>query len=305
MKARLCYTRLCSLLICCLLLGTLILPVYAKDTPEESITLTLAQADVAQPGQDVTLTLSLPATAIAGGFMTLTYDASLFTLKDISLAKGSDALTLTYHDKGGSINILVDSAQNVQLDGVFLFLTFASSEEIQPGSYAVFCTVPDAASFYALEEDGSTTPLQVGGCQGALTVTDPPLPPCPARYLACQETNPQNGTVSVRICALVESGAALSRDSYGFVVSVSDANGTRETTLAGSEITDQVEGGGKTYTAQELGGSVFTAMLSIPATGEVSITLTPYVRLDGQSLYGGTYRILYQNGTYAGTSGGI
>ena len=305
MKARLRSTLPCSLLILCLLLGTLIFPIHATDTPEQEIALTLAQAESAQPGQNVTLTLSLPATAIAGGFMTLTYDASLFTLKDISLLQGTDALTLTYHDKGGSINILLDSAHNVQIDGAFLSLTFASSEEIQPGTYPFTCTVPDAASFYALKEDGSTTPLQIGGCQGAVIVTDPPLPPCPARYLACQETNPYDGIILVRLCALVELGATLSRGSYGFVLSLSDANGTQEITLAGSEITDQIEGGGRTYTAQELGGNVFTAALSVPATGEVSITLTPYVRLDGQSLYGGTYTLLYQNGTYVGTSGGI
>lgn len=305
MKARLRSTLLCGLLICCLLLGTQILPIHAGDIPEDAIALMLAQTDTARPGQDVTLTLSLPATAIAGGFLSLTYDDSLFTLKSISLAEGADALTLTYHDKGGSINILVDSAQNVQIDGAFLSLIFACSEEAQPGSYTVICTVPDAASFYTLNDDGSTTPLQVEGCQGSMTLTEPPLPPCPARYLACQETNPKNDRVSVRICALVESGAALSHGSYGFVLSISDADGTRETTLAGSEITDQIEGGGKIYTAHELGGNVFTAVLSIPSTGEVSITLTPYVRLDGQSLYAGTYKIFYQNGTYVGTSGGV
>ena len=296
MKAHLCY-----FLICCLFLGTMLLPISAGDTPA----LTLEQTQTAEPGQDVTLTLSLPDLTLAGGFMTLTYDASLFTLKNISLLQATDALTLTYHDKGGSVNILLDSAQNVHIESALLSLTFACSEEAQPGTYAVTCTVPDAASFYALNEDGSTTPLQIGGCHGQIVLTDPPLPPCPVRYLACQETNPSNGKIHVRLCALVDSGAALSRGSYGFSCAVTDIDGTRELTLGGSDTTDHIEGGGKTYTADQLGGSIFFATLTVPATGDVSITLTPYVSMDGQILYAGTYAVFYQNGTYTGTSGNL
>ena len=294
-------SRICFMLICCILLGMLIFPAQA----DESIALWLTQKQTAEPGQDATLTLSLPSTTLAGGFITLAYDASLFTLKEITLLQATDTLTLTYHDRGGSINILLDSAQNVQIKGAFLSLTFACSEEAQPGTYTFFCTVPDAASFYVLHEDGSTSPLQVGGCQGSLTLTDPPLPPCPARYLACQETNPCNDQVSVRVCALVESGATLSRGSYGFVCTVTDTDGTRELTLGGSEILDQIEGGGKVYTAGQLGGNLFTASLNVPDTGEVSITLTPYVSRDGLVMYGGTYTVLYLNGGYIGTIGEI
>lgn len=293
MKARLCY-----ILICCVFLSTMLLPISAGDAPA----LALAQTDTTEPGQDVTLTLSLPDLTLAGGFMTLTYDASLFTLKNISLLQATDALTLTYHDKGGSVNLLLDSAQNTHIDGAFLSLTFACSEEAQPGAYAVMCTVPDAASFYTLNGDGSTTPLQIGGCHGQIVLTDPPLPPCPVRYLACQETNPSNGKIHVRLCALVESGAALSRGSYGFVCAVTDKDGTRELTLGGSDTTDHIEGGGNTYTADELGGSIFFVTLTVPATGNVSITLTPYVSLDGQSLHAGTYTVTYSDGAYVGTT---
>lgn len=293
MKARLCFT-----LLCCILLGTLIFPANADDTP----VLIPIQSESAEPGQDIQLTLSLPAIVLAGGFINVQYDAALFSCKQVQLLQATDALTLTYHDKGGSINLLLDAAQNVQLEGAFLCLTFASSEEAQPGTYPVNCTVPDAASFYALAEDGSTTPLQVGGCQGQLTLTSPVLPTAPASYLACQETAPKDGNISVRLCALVAPDAVLSRGSYGFICSVTDTDGTRELTLGGSEITDMIEGGGKTYTASELGGSIYTATLSVCATGTVSITVTPYVCLNGQTLYAGTYTISYQDGVYTATS---
>ena len=291
-------SRICLALICSLLLSALILPVNAGD----SLSLTLAQTDTAEPGQDVVLTLSLPEITLAGGFITLDYDASLFTLKAIALLQATDEMTLTYHDAGGRVNMLLDAAQNVQIAGAFLSLTFACSEEAQPGAYAVSCTVPDAASFYALNDDGSAISLQIDGCQGQITLTDPPLPPCPARYLACQETNPSNGKIYVRLCALVASDATLARGSYGFVLSVTDLDGMRELTIAGSQITDQIEGGGNTYTANELGGQLYTAALSVSATQDVRITLTPYVVMDGMTLYAGTYTILYQNGTYVGTA---
>ena len=290
-------TRICFVLLCSLLLSVLILPIGA-DSP---LQLSFTQTNNARPGQDVTLTLSLPAVTLAGGFLTLTYDASLFTLLDITLLQVDDALTLTRHDQKGKVNILLDSACNVQIEGALLSLTFASSEEIQPGSYPFTCTVPDAASFYALNDDGSTVPLAVDGCQAIITVTDPPLPPCPVRYLACQETNAVNDQFTVRLCALVEPDATLSRGSYGFVLAVTDADGTREVTLAGSEITNQIDGGGKIYTAEELGGSFYTAKLTVPATGVVSITLTPYASTGDQTLYAGTYTVIYTNGEYTRT----
>lgn len=292
-------TRICLFLICCILLGSMLLPVQAQNAP----TLSLTQPDTALPGQDVTLELSLSATFLAGGFMRFTYDASLFTLKNITLLQDTDALTLTYHDQKGSVNILLDAAQNVQIDGAFLSLTFASCEEAQPGSYTMRCTVPDASSFYALNDDGSTVPLNVGGCQGTLTLTDPPLPPCPARYLACQETNPADGKISVRLCALVDADATLSRGDYGFILAVTDRDGTRELTLGGSEICNQIDGGGKTYTADELGGSIYTATISVMAQGQTTITVTPYVRMNGITIYAGTYTLSYQDGIYIGTSG--
>lgn len=293
-------SKICFILICSLLLSILILPIQAGDTPS----LVLTQTEAVQPGQDVTLTLSLPATTLAGGFITLDYDASLFTLKAVTLLQADDALTLTYHDQNGSVNLLLDSAQNVQIEGALLSLTLACSEEIQPGKYALTCTVPNAASFYMLQDDGSTLPIQMEGCHGNIVIMDPPLPPCPVRYLACQETNPIDGYITVRLCALVAPEVTLSRGSYGFVISVTDADGTRELTLAGAQITDQIEGGDKLYTAAELGGSFYTSTLSVPSKGEVLITLTPYAGLNGQTLYAGTYTITYQNGTYTGTLSG-
>ena len=90
--------------------------------------------------------------------------------------------------------------------------------------------------------------------------------------------------------------------SYGFVCSVTDAQGTRELTLDGSELLTQIEGGDKVYTAASLGGSIYFATLLLPATGDVTITLSPYVQIDGQTLYGGSYTLLYANGVYMGTS---
>ena len=293
MKARICFA-----LICCILLCSLILPIQAGEAPG----LSLSQTEVYEPGQDITLSLSLSDTTLAGGFMRVQYDHTLFTLKNAQLLQSDDTLTLTYHDKDGNINLLLDAKQNVQIDGAFLTLTFSCSEEAQPGNYPIVCTVPDKASFYVLSEDGSTSPLNVAGCQGQITLTAPALPTCPARYLACQETNPKDGKITVRLCALVEPDASLSRGSYGFVCAVTDANGTRELTPGGSEITDQIEGGGKIYTFAELGGSIYTSTLSVLATGKVIITLTPYVRLDGHTLYAGTYTITYLDGAYVGTT---
>lgn len=296
MKAHLCY-----ILICCLLLGTLILPIYAGDTPLKTIALTLAQVDVAQPGQEVTLTVSLPEITLAGGFMTLEYDASLFTLKSISLLQATELLTLTYKDHGGHVNVLLDSTQNARLSGAFLALSFASNEEIQPGAYKMTCTVPDAASFYALAEDGSTYPLHVSSCATDVIITAPILPECPAGYLACQETNPTNGQFLLRICALVAPDATLSRGSYGFACTVTDTDGVRELTLAGSALADQIESGDEILTAEKLGGSLYTATLTLPCTGEVRVSVTPYVYLGDHILYGGTYTILYRDGAYIGT----
>ena len=292
-------TRICLFLICCILLGSTLLPIQAQ----EKSTLSLVQTETAQPGQDAVLTLSIPEITLAGGFLKLEYDASLFTLQNVTLLQATDALTLTYHDAHGNVNILLDAAQNVQIDGAFLSLIFESSEEAQPGSYDVTCTVPDAASFYTVADDGSTTPLHVQGCYGRIMLTDPPLPPCPARYLACQETNPKEGKITVRLCALIDPHAQPERGSYGFTVAVTDAHGTRELTLAGSEICSRIEGGGKTYTADALGGSIYTATLSVMAQGQTTITVTPYVRTDDMTLYAGTYTLTYRDGIYAGTSG--
>ena len=290
--------RICCALLICLLLSALILPISAGDPP----TLHLTQERQAEPGQPVTLILSLSETALAGGFFTLQYDASLFLLTDITLLQATDTLNLTYQDHGGKINILLDAAQNVTLDGAFLSLTFDCSEETQPSAYPVICSVPQSSSFYALAEDGSTYALHVDGCQGALTLTEPALPSCPARYLACQETDPKDGKISVRLCALVAPDATLSRGSYGFVISITDPEGTRELTLGGSELLTEIEGGGNTYFAAELGGNLYTAALSIPAPGEVTITLSPYVRQNGQTLYAGSYTLHYTDGVYVSTS---
>ena len=290
--------RLCFAMALCMLLCTMILPTYAGDPP----VLTLTQEAAGEPGQPVTLTLSISKVELAGGFFTLEYDASLFTLREITLLQGTDALTLTYQDNDGKINVLLDAAQNVSVDGALLSLTLASSEEAQPGAYAVECKVPESTSFYALAEDGSTYGLSVGDCTGMLTLSEPALPACPVRYLACQETNAKDGSISVRLCALADPYSTLPRGSYGFVVSVTDPDGTRDLTLGGSELLEQIEGGDKTYTADALGGSIYTAAISVPAKGNVTITLSPYVRINGQTLYAGSYTLHYENGIYTGTS---
>ena len=72
-------------------------------------------------------------------------------------------------------------------------------------------------------------------------------------------------------------------------------------TPTGSALTDQITGGTRTYTSDELGGKIYTATLSIPAEGKVRITLSPYVYLQGQTLFGGSYTLIYQNGVYEKT----
>ena len=304
MKARvriLCF--LCLILTLCSLCS-LSLPSSAQEqdaTQSNLIPLQAQQTESCEPGGTLTLHLSLPEMDLAGGFMTLEYDTSLFTLKSISLLQATEISTLTYKDHGGSIRILLDSAQNAHISGAFLSLCFASNEEIQPGAYKMTCTVPDAASFYALAEDGSTYPLHVSGCATDVIITAPILPECPARYLACQETNPANGQFLLRICALVAPDATLSRGSYGFACTVTDTDGVRELTLAGSALADQIQSGDEILTAEKLGGSIYTATLTLPCTGEVRVSVTPYVYLGDHILYGGTYTVLYRDGAYIGT----
>lgn len=292
MKARLCFV-----LSVCILLVTLALPVAAGDPPA----LQIEQAQPCEPGQSVTLSISIPTVTLAGGFISLQYDRSLFFLTDVSLAAANDILTLTYADQGGDIRILLDGAQNAEVSGQLITLTFATIEEIQPGSYPVTCTVPDDASFYALLEDGSTTPLYVSGCQGQITVSQPTLPPCPARYLACQETDPADGNVRVRICAVLDEQFTPAKDSYGFCYAIEQNGNVQELTVGGSDITDTLDGGGYTYTAAELGGRIFTATLTVPASGEVRITVTPYVVTEQQTLYAGSYTLVYIDGIYSHT----
>lgn len=258
------------------------------------------QTSTALPGESVTLTVSLPDTEIAGGFITVCYDASLMTLDAVALADGLDGLTLTYAKKDGGLSILLDAVQNVQISDTLLTLTFATAEEIAPGSYEVTCTVPDVASFYSLAEDGTALPLGVGGCVATVTVTDPPLPPAPVQYLACQETDARDGSFSLRICAATDAPDAFTL--YGFTCLVTDADGTRELSLAGSAMTDAVEGGGQTYTAAQLGhAALYTASLSLSVAGEVRVTVTPYAKVGDQILYSGTYTLVYRDGCYVKT----
>lgn len=292
MKTRICFVLILSLLL-------LMLPVQAA---QEQPALSFVHENACEAGDSVTITLYLPEAVIAGGFVTIAYDPLLFSMTDISLAEGLDALTLTYHNQNGKLNLLLDAAENVTVANSLLSLTFETSEEIQPGTYPITCTVPDSASFYVLNEDGSTAPLHVQSCQGQIEISSPVLPTCPARYLACQETNPHDGKVTVRLCALVDAGATLSRGTYGFTCSVTDTDGTRELTLGGSEMLAVIEGGGQSYSAEQFGGSgIYTSTLQIAAQGSVTITLTPFVRADGQTLYGGSYTLTYLDGIYVGT----
>ena len=293
-------SRICIVLILSLLL--LMLPVQAAQSESTQPALSFVQENACEAGDTVTLTLCLPDTAIAGGFITVEYDPLLFCLTDISLTEGLDALTLTYSNRDAKLNLLLDAAENVTVSVSLLSLTFETSEEIQPGTYPITCTVPDPASFYALNEDGSTYALDVKGCDTQIEISAPALPTCPARYLACQETNPADGKINVRICALVDTDTTLRRGAYGFTCSVTDANGTRELTLGGSETLAVIEGGGQSYSAKQFGGSgIYTSTLQIDAQGKVVITLTPFVRTDGQTLYGGSYTLTYLDGIYVGT----
>lgn len=293
MKARLCIT-----LSIVFLLSALIMPASAG----EGLALQIEQLQLCEPGQSVTISVCLPDTAIAGGFFCIQYDTSLLTLTGLAPANGCEALTLTYAQKDGKINVLLDAEQNVMIAETLLHMTFETNEEIQPGTYPITCTVPDTASFYALEQDGSTFPLDVQGCLGSLTISTPVLPPCPVRYLACQETAPADGKVRVRLCALVLDNTSLFLGSYGFTLTLTDPSGTSEMTQSGSKLTDQIDGGSHTYTAEELGGLIYTLIVEIPAQGKADITLAPYAKVDGQTLYGSSYTVSYIDGIYAGTT---
>ena len=266
----------------------------------ESPALGWEQTDTVTPGESVTIHLSLQDTAIAGGFISVDYDSALMTLDTVTLVDGLEDLTLTYAGNDGKLNILLDAVQNVQIADALLSLSFITDEEIAPGTYPITFSVPDAASFYALAEDGTALPLDVGGCVANVTVTDPPLPPAPVHYLACQETEASDDTFSVRICAATDTPDALSH--YGFICLITDAEGTRELTLDGSDMTDAIDGGGQTYTAAQLGYAVlYTAELTLDAVGEVHVAVTPYAKVGDHILYGGTYTVVYCDGCYIKT----
>lgn len=288
---------LCIFLSLCTLLALTVIA-----TAQNPPALYLEQAGVCEPGQELSIAVCISDTEIAGGFISVQYDASLFVLKKVELLQAADALSMTYASKDGTLNVLLDGVQNIAVSGQLISLTFAASEEIQPGSYPISCTVPDAASFYALDESGTALSLDVQGCQGELQITAPVLPPCPARYLACQETAVVGGTFALRLCALVADASAIADGSYGFVISITDDKGTREYTEQGSPLRDQIDGGGNIYTAQELGGSIYTVVLTLAAQENTLITVTPYVRLSDSTLYAGSYTLTYQNGNYIGTS---
>ena len=288
---------LCIFLSLCALLA---LTVVA--TAQNPPTLRLEQVAACEPGQEMTVTLYISEAEIAGGFVCIQYDASLFTLTKTELLQATDSLTMTYSDKAGKLNILLDGVLNAAVSGQLIALHFATSEEIQPGSYPITCTVPDAAAFYALDENGTALPLDVQSCHGELQISAPVLPPCPARYLACQETAVTDGTFALRLCALAEDASAISDGSYGFVISITDDKGTRELKEQGSAFTDQIDGGGKIYTAQELGGSIYTVTLTLAAQENTVIVVTPYVHLADSTLYAGSYTLTYRNGIYVGTS---
>jgi len=296
MRVRVCLALFLSLFL-------LITPAHAVQA-NNNFALQLVQNNTCRAGESVELSLVLPETAIAGGFVTLEYDPLLFRLTDVFLTQENEALTLTYHNQNGKLNLLLDAAQNVEVSGQIVTLKFLVNEEIQPGTYPLICTVPDLASFYRLDENGDTHALDILGCEAQIEISAPVLPACPARYLACQETNPADGTIKVRLCALVDAETSLSRGSYGFTCTVTDQDGTRELTLGGSEILTEIEGGGNLYTAQSLGGQLYTATLQVCSQGNAQITIAPFVRVDGQTLYGGAYTVFYQNGVYVRTETG-
>ena len=287
-------------ILCLIIALSLSLCALPPSVGAESPALGWEQADTVVPGESVTLVLSLPETEIAGGFITVSYDPTLLTLDAVTLADGLDGLTLTYARKNGTLNILLDAVQNVPVSGTLLTLTFTTAEEIAPGSYEITCTVPDAASFYSLSEDGTALPLDIGGCVATVTVTDPPLPPAPVQYLACQETEARDGIFSLRICAATNAPDTFS--DYGFVCLVTDSEGSHTPTLDVSTLVNAIAGGGQVYIAKDIGyTALYCASMTLSAVGEVRIAVTPYAKVGDQILYGGTYTLVYRDGCYVKT----
>lgn len=286
--------------LCLVLSLSLSLFVFPIGLGAQSPSLDWEQTESPTPGGTATLVLRLPLSEIAGGFISVDYDPALMTLDTVTLADGLEDLTLSYAGNDGKLNILLDAVQNVQIADALLALSFTTAEEIAPGTYPITFSVPDAASFYALAEDGTAIPLAMGGCVANVTVTDPPLPFAPVHYLACQDAEVRDGTFSVRICAATDTPDALSH--YGFICLITDAEGTRELTFAGSEMTDAIDGGGQTYTAAQLGyAAIYSAALTLNAASEVRIAVTPYAKMGDQTLYGGTYTVIYRDSCYIKT----
>lgn len=288
-------------LICLFLSLALSLWTLSVTAADNTPTLGWVQEDTVTPGGTVTLMLTLSQAELAGGYLQLQFDHALLTLEKIALAPAAEELNLSWADMDGHVNLLLDGVRNVSVDGTLLTLTFCTSEEIQPGSYEIACIVPDPASFYALDGDGNALPLDLASCTALLTVTDPPLPPAPVRYLACQETAARDGQFSVRLCAAAERELT---GHFGFSVLVTDADGTRELTLGGSALLAEIDGGGQTYTAGQMGSfALYTSVLTLPAQGEVTLRVTPYLTEGDVTLYGGTYTVVYQDGVYQASHG--
>lgn len=283
-------------LICLLLSLALWLATLSFGAAADSPALGWEQTDAVTPGEAVTLDLTLPKTELAGGFLQLSFDSTLLSLETVTLSPAAQALTLTRAEVDGHVNLLLDGLQNVTVDGTLLSLTFRTSEEIQPGAYEITCTVPDPASFYALDGEGNAHALQLASCTALLTVTDPPVAPSPVRYLACQETDVRNDTFSVRLCAAAERDLS---GRYGFSVLITDPTGSRELTLGGSALCEAIEGGGQEYTASQMQTfALYTSALTLDARGEVTLKVTPFLTDGETTLYGGTYTIVYLDGVY-------
>lgn len=288
-------------LICLFLSLALSLWTFSVTAADNTPALGWAQEDTVTAGGTVTLTLTLSQSELAGGFLQLEFDHSLLTLEQIALSPAAEDLNLSWADVDGHVNLLLDGVRNVRVDGALLILTFCTSEEIQPGSYEIICTVPNTASFYTLDADGTALPLDVSSCTALLTVTDPPLPPASVRYLACQETAARDDQFSVRLCAAAEYDLS---GLYGFSVLVTDADGTRELTLGGSALLREIDGGGQTYSAEQMEiFALYTSTLSLSARGEVTMSVTPYNTNGDVTLYGGTYTIVYRDGIYVSSQG--
>lgn len=211
-----------------------------------------------------------PGTKAAG----LIYDANwktqclldhVMVAPTFAIAGNATSNLLCYNDKFTTADMAAAYKPSCNVKGLY------ESYELAVAAGAVLDTVGGTPDY--------TYSLKVGG------VIPTELVHMADFNLWCQQTEKyaadENDYVDVRLLSTVDSLDIC--DRIGFKVSVViGENAPLENTMTTSTVYESIQAAGKTVTAEELGGAYITAMVvkGVPATGTVTITVTPVKVLD-------------------------